>query len=168
MVAERGPQLWDALSAMNSGGEEKQLLEVFDDSQPAMYRLWKRRAQLMVAALPNTIPKERYGPRLMQYVKGGAEQLCEGDLCSQGGGVRIFKLLDETFGPLPMDMLQKALNTSFYELQIKPAESYQQFLARYASADRLLQEQKVDLPAEVKGTMDGQFWVWDVFELQSA
>ena len=122
-----------------------------------MYRLWKRRAQLMVAALPNTIPKEKYGPRLMQYVKGEAEQLCEGitveDLCSEGGDVKIFKLLDEKFGPLPMDMMQKALRTFFYEFQIKPAESYQQFLARFASADRLLQEQKVDLPPEVKGYM---------------
>ena len=64
----------------------------------------------MVAALTNTIPKEKYGPRLMQYVKGEAEQLCEGitveDLGSEGGDVRIFKLLDEKFGPLPMDMLQ--------------------------------------------------------------
>ena len=142
---------------MNGVGEEKQLLEVFDGSNPAMYRLWKRRAQLMVAALPNTIPKEKYGPRLMQYIKGEAEQLCEGitvsDLCAEGGDTKIFKLLDEKFGPLPMDMLQKALRTFFYELQVKPAETYQQFLARYASADRLLQEQKVELPSEVKGYM---------------
>ena len=91
----------------------------------------------------------------MQYIKGEAEQFWENitleDLCSEGGGSRILKLLDEKFGPRPVDLLQKALKTFLYELQVKPAESHQQFLARFASADRLLQEQEVDLPAEVKG-----------------
>ena len=143
---------------MASTGDEKQgTIENFDGSDPGSYRLWKRRAQLLVAALPTTVSKEKYGPRLMQYIKGEAEQLCEGisveDLCSEGGDVKIFKLLDEKYGPRPVDLLHRALKTYFYELTIRPSETYQQFLARYASSVRLLREQSVELPEVVLGYM---------------
>lgn len=44
---------------------EKAKLEVFDGSQPEKFRLWKRRAQLMIASLPSTMSKEKHGPKLM-------------------------------------------------------------------------------------------------------
>ena len=85
---------------MASPGDEKQgTIENFDGSDPRSYRLWKRRAHLLIASLPTTVSKEKYGPRLMQYIKGEAELLCQGisveDLCSEGGEGKIFKLLDE-------------------------------------------------------------------------
>ena len=52
-----------------------------------------------------------------------------------------------------MDLLHTALKTFFYELMIKPSETYQQFLARFATAVRLLEEQEVKLPEVVLGYM---------------
>ena len=43
----------------------------------------------MLAGLPNTVSKEKYGPRLMEATKGEAEVLLEGidvdAICSEGG-----------------------------------------------------------------------------------
>ena len=52
-----------------------------------------------------------------------------------------------------MDLLHTALKTFFYELMIKPSETYQQFLCRFATAVRLLEEQEVKLPEVVLGYM---------------
>ena len=76
-------------------GEDKVTLEAFDDSAPKEYRKWQRRMQLMLASLPSTVAKEKLGPRLMQHMKGEAEQLCETigvqDLCGGGRqGVQVF------------------------------------------------------------------------------
>ena len=101
----------------STGSDDRVALESFDESEPGAYRKWKRRAQLMLAALPNTAPKEKLGPRFMQGIKGEAEQLCERipveDLCSEGGDLKVFKLLDEKFGPRPVDLLHTALKTFF-------------------------------------------------------
>ena len=130
-----------------AGSDDRVLLESFDASDPGAYSKWKRRAQLMLVALPNTVPKEKLGPRLMPVIKGEAEQLCERipveDLCSEGGDVKVFKLLDQKYGTRPVVLLHTALKTYFYELMIKPSESYQQFMARSATAVRLLEEQEV-------------------------
>ena len=53
------------------------MAEPLDGADPSIYRKWKRRAQLMLAALPSTVPKEKLGPRLMQHIKGEAELVCE-------------------------------------------------------------------------------------------
>ena len=58
----------------STGSDDRVALESFDGSEPGACRKWKRRAQLMLAALPNTVPKEKLGPRLMQVIKGEAEQ----------------------------------------------------------------------------------------------
>ena len=115
------PQKEASALAMASAGDEKRgTIENFDGSDAGSYRLRKRPAQLLIASLPTTVSKEKYGPRLMQYVKGEAEQLCEGisvkEQCSEGGEGKIFKLLDEKYGPRPVDLLHKALKTYFYEL----------------------------------------------------
>ena len=39
------------------------------DGDPGVYRKWMRRAQLRLAALPNTMPKQKLGPRLMLRIK---------------------------------------------------------------------------------------------------
>ena len=93
----------------------------------------------MLASLPNTVPKEKLGPRLMQYIKGEAETVCEAiaveKLCAEDGDKLVFKLLDDRFGPQPTDLLQKALKEFFYELQVKQGEPFQQFAARFYAAN---------------------------------
>ena len=44
------------LAVRMSGLDDKVTLEAFDGHGPSAYRTWKGRAQLMLAALPNTIP----------------------------------------------------------------------------------------------------------------
>ena len=109
----------------------------------------------MLAALPNTVPKEKLGPRLMQHVKGEAETASESiaveKLCAEDGDKLVFKLLDERFGPQPTDLLCRALKEFFYELQIKQGETYQQFQARFYAAYQKLEEQEVKLPEKVIG-----------------
>ena len=123
--------------------------------QPNPNRLWKRRAQLMLASLPNTIGKERHGPKLMAYVSGEAEALLEHlrveDICSEGGDAQIWKIMDGKYSPQPIDPLQEGLRGSFYELQVKQGESFLQFSARFPAAQRKLEEQQVALPNVVLG-----------------
>ena len=61
-----------------------------------------RRAQLMLASLPNTVPKEKLGPRLMQCIKREAKAVCEAiaaeKLFSEDGDKVVFNLLDARFG----------------------------------------------------------------------
>lgn len=154
MVAEPCPRFRG--SAMASLSEEKGRIESFDGSDPGMYRRWKRRAQLMLAALPSTVSEAKYGPRLMEFIKGEAETLLEQipvDDLTQTGGDKIWAILDEKFGPQPRDLLQLALRGFFYELQVKPSETFPQFLARFDSANRLLVEQGIKLPSQVLGYM---------------
>ena len=155
MVAEPCPRFRG--SAMASLSEEKGRIESFDGSDPGMYRRWKRRAQLMLAALPSTVSEAKYGPRLMEFIKGEAETLLEqipvDDLTQTGGDKKIWAILDEKFGPQPRDLLQLALRGFFYELQVKPSETFPQFLARFDSANRLLVEQEIKLPSQVLGYM---------------
>ena len=142
---------------MAADGEIKGRLEAFDGSDPAAYRNWKRRAQLMLAALPSTVSKEKYGARLMEVIRGEAEMLLEtlevSEIIKENGEKKIFTILDEKYLPQPRDLLQTALKGFFYDLSIKPGESFQQFLARYDAAIRRLREQKVELPKEVRGFM---------------
>lgn len=137
--------------------DERSKLETFDGSNPGAYRMWKRRAQLHIAGLPNTVPKEKYGPRLMEFVKGEAESLLEAisvdELMKEGGDKQIWQVLDDKYQPQPRDLLQHALKNYFYDLSVRPSESYAQFLARYDAAHRLLKEQSVELPDKVRGYM---------------
>ena len=135
--------------------DEKSRLETFDGSNPGMYRLWQRRAQLMIAGLPTTVPKEKYGPRLMEYIKGEAEALLETipveELIKQDGDKGIWLVLDEKYGPQPRDLLQHALKNYLYDLHVKPGETCLQFMARHDAAIRLLKEQSIELPPPVMG-----------------
>ena len=141
-------------SAADDSGSSGRI-ERFDGNDPSQYRRWKRRARLMLASLPNTVPKEKYGPRLMEFIKGEAEILLEtldiDKICKEGGDDAIFKVLDEKYGPQPVDLLNTAFKTFFYELHIHSGETYMQFHARFTSAIRLLEEQEVKFPEVVKG-----------------
>ena len=129
-----------------AAGDERVTLETFDGSDVSTYRRWKRGAQLMLAAMPNTVPKEKYGAHLLQYIKGEAELVCEAipveKLCQEGGDKLVFELLDEKYGPQPTDLLHRALKDFFYDLQVKSSESFQQFQARYFYATQKLEEQE--------------------------
>ena len=116
-------------------GKTKDRLEVFDGSDPLSYRLWKRRAQLMLASLPSTIKKEQHGPKLMGYITGEAESLLEQleveAICAEGGDKAIWTILDDKYSPQPIDLLQDCLKQFFHELQVKPNETFRQFSARF-------------------------------------
>ena len=137
--------------------DDRPLLETFDGTEPGAYRKWKGRAQLMLAALPSTVQREKFGARLMQYIKGEAELVCETiDVekpCAEGGDKAIFSLVDDKYGPQPTDLLRKALIGLFYELAIQQGETYQQFMARFYHANRRLVEQDIKLPEKVLGFM---------------
>lgn len=141
----------------DGGSSEKAKLEMFDGSGAISYRMWKRRAQLMLASLPSTISEKKCGPKLMGYVAGEAGRLLEHieveKLCEEGGDKLIWTVLDEKYGPRQMDLLQESLKTFFYDFSVKPQEGYRQFSARFTTAQRMLEEQKVTLPNVVLGCM---------------
>lgn len=136
---------------------EKSRLEVFDGAHPEKYRMWKRRAQLMLASLPTTITEKKHGPKLMSYIAGEAEVLLEGievaKICSEDGAKAIWEVLDEKYGPQQIDLLQEAMKTYFHELHVKNGESFRQFHVRYDAARRKLEDLEVKLPPVVLGFM---------------
>ena len=76
-----------------TASDEKAKLEIFDGTHPEKYRLWKRRAQLMLASLPSTINEKKHAPKLMSFISGEAEALLEhlevSKICSEGGDQAI-------------------------------------------------------------------------------
>ena len=130
-------------------------LERFDGSDPSAYKRWRRRAELMLISLPSTYPKEKLGPKLIEYLAGDAELATEHlsveELAVEGGEKKIFKVLDERFKPLEKDDLHEALTEYFHSIAIKPGESMKAFVNRYATCYRKLLQQKVSLPNEVQG-----------------
>ena len=59
-----------------TGKEDGQAkLEKCDGTQPASYRRWRRKAELMLLALPNTFTKDRWGAKLCEYLAGEAEEV---------------------------------------------------------------------------------------------
>ena len=143
------------LSTMAKEGEHQPKLERFDGSDASLYKRWRRRAQLMLMALPNTIPEARYGPKLMEYLTGEAEYAVEhisiADLSKTGGADKIFEALDERFAPLQKDLMSEALQEYFFDVTIKGNEPMKSFSTRFQTAYRKLNEQGVQLPAEVQG-----------------
>ena len=133
------------------------VLETFTGVDPMSYKLWRRKAQLMLASLPTTIGKEKHGAKLMQFVSGEAESLLETldieEICKTGGDKKVLEILDEKYMPRPRDLLHVALKTYFYDMAVKPGEPYQQFLARLDASYRKLREQEVELNATVRGYM---------------
>ena len=95
---------------------------------------------MILAAFPSTIGKEKHGARLMEHIRGEAENLLEtinvDEISQENGDKKIIKILDEKHQPQPRDLLHAAPQGYFYDFAIRPGESYQQFLARYDAALR--------------------------------
>lgn len=76
-----------------SKDEDKVRLERYDGTEPAVYKRWRRKAELMLLALPTTFEKSRWGPKLCEYLSGEAEELIERlsitDLCKDDGYVKV-------------------------------------------------------------------------------
>ena len=135
--------------------EERPKLERFDGSQPSSYRRWRRKAELMLLALPTTYTKDRWGAKLLEYVSGEAEEVCEGlaleKITKEDGHKLIFDALDGRYRELEKEALHNHLHEYFYELKIRPGESYRNMTVRLDTSYRRLQEHSVELPEEVRG-----------------
>ena len=142
------------MSAANRD-EERPRLERFDGSDPASYKRWRRKAELMLLALPSTIAREKWGPKLCEFLYGEAEEVCEGipldKLTGDAGYKLIFETLDARYADLEQDAMQKYLNEYFFKTQIKAGETYRNLTIRLDTAYRNLQEVNVKLPEEVRG-----------------
>ena len=130
-----------------SRDEEKPRLERFDGSDPASYKRWRRKAELMLMALPTTMAKEKWGPKLCEFISGEAEDAIEGiavnKLVAEEGYKLIFEVLDARYADLEQDSLQKYQNEYFFGAQIKAGETYRNLTIRVDTAYRNLQEVKV-------------------------
>ena len=112
-------------------------------------------AELLLLALPTIVGKERWGPRLCEFLAGEAEEACEGisvaKLTGEDGYKQIFEVLDSRYADLEQDVMQKYLSEYFFKTQIKAGESYRNLTIRADTAYRNLQEVGVKLPEEVRG-----------------
>ena len=67
--------------------EDKVRLERFDGTEPAGFKRWRQKAELMLLALPTTFEKTRWGPKLCKFTAGEAEELVENlsveELCKE-------------------------------------------------------------------------------------
>ena len=141
--------------ATSSEASSNTRLEKFNGTDPSLYKRWKRRAQLMLIALPSTFSEEKLGPKLMEFLTGEAELAVEHiaveELCKSGGAQRIFTALDERYGPLAKDEMAEALKEYFFDVSIRPGEVAKNFVTRLGTSSRKLEEQGVKLPPELKG-----------------
>ena len=46
----------------------------FDGSDPSKYKSWKRKSQVHLLGLPDSVPDTKHGPRLMGLLRGKAEE----------------------------------------------------------------------------------------------
>ncbi|CAE7239733.1 TY1B-A [Symbiodinium sp. CCMP2592] len=109
----------------------------------------------MLLALPNTYTKERLGAKLLEYISGEAEEVCESvpleKLTKDGGHELIFQALDERYRELDKEALHKHLSEYFYGTAIRSGETFRNMTVRLDTAYRRLQGHKVELPSEVRG-----------------
>lgn len=98
------------MASTSTAGDDSRL-DTFDGSDPAAYRLWQRRAKIMLAALPSTISSAKYGARLMKHIKGDAESALEAlavdVLAKEGGDGKKIKFFDEKFLPQTRDLYNR-------------------------------------------------------------
>ena len=98
--------------------EDDRKVEIFDGSDASQYRRWRRRAELHLLALPTTFNKERWGPKLLEWVSGEVEELLEDisaeKLREEDGYTLVFKALDDKYRDLKQDEMHRALREYFY------------------------------------------------------
>ena len=128
---------------------------MMEQIEPAVYKRWRRKAELMLLALPTTFEKSRWGPKLCEYISGEAEELIEHlsitDLCKDDGYVKVLEALDEKYQKRKQEEAQIYLKECFYKTVIKQAETYRQFIVRLETTYRHLLSHGIQLPDEVKG-----------------
>ena len=144
------------MAASNKDGEEsRSRLEVFDGTNPSAYKKWRRRAELYLLALPSNYTKERWGPKLLEYIQGEAEDALEHlsieKVTSESGYLDILNILDDRYKELQQEALHRGLREYFYQVMIKPGESYRNFMVRLDTSYRKLVEHSIELPDEVQG-----------------
>ncbi|CAE7603031.1 unnamed protein product [Symbiodinium sp. CCMP2592] len=142
-----------SLGDKDDGRDRK--LEIFDGSNPANYKKWRRRAELHLLSLPSTFSKEKWGPKLLEYVHGEAEETLEDlsieKITKEDGYKQILAILDDKYKERQQDELHHALKEYFYTVTIKQGETYRNFLVRLDTAYRKLVQHGVELPSEVQG-----------------
>ena len=140
---------------MTSKDEVTAKLEKFDGTEPGVYKRWRRKAELMLLALPSTVDKTKWGPKLCEFVAGEAEELIEhpsiAELCKEDGYKAVLKALDEKYLSRKQEELQKYLKEYFYKCVIKQGETFRQFGVRLETSYRHLGEHDINLPSEVRG-----------------
>ena len=141
--------------ASSSKDEERTKLERFDGTEPSTYKKWRRKAELMLLSLPTTYEKNRWGPKLCEYISGEAEELIEhltiSQLCKEDGYAKVLEALDEKYQKTKQMEIQTYLKEYFYKSVIKQGETYRQFVVRLETVYRHLSASNITLPDEVKG-----------------
>ena len=141
--------------ASSSKDEERTKLERFDGTEPSTYKKWRRKAELMLLSLPTTYEKNRWGPKLCEYISGEAEELIEhltiSQLCKEDGYAKVLEALDEKYQKTKQMETQTYLKEYFYKSVIKQGETYRQFVVRLETVYRHLAASNITLPDEVKG-----------------
>ena len=124
--------------------EERPRLERFDGTRPSEYRKWRRKAELMLLALPTTFTKDRWGAKVLEYLAGEAEEVCENipleKIVKEDGHKLVFEALDGKYKELQKDALHKHLTEYFFGTGIRANESYRNLTVRLETAYRRLQE----------------------------
>ncbi|CAL1167422.1 unnamed protein product [Cladocopium goreaui] len=137
--------------------EDRAKLEKFDGTDPSAYKRWRRKAELMLLALPNTFEKSRWGPKLCEYVSGEAEELIEdisiSELCQEGGYKQVLSALDQKYSKRKEEEVQQYLKEYFYRCTIRQNETFRQFVVRLETTYKKLAEHGIELPPTVKGWM---------------
>ena len=130
-------------------------LETFSGEDASEYRRWRRKAELYLMGLPTTVPESKWGARLVEHLRGEAEELMEhvelSTITDDKGYKKVFELLDERYKELDKDELQRCLKSYFYAAPIKNQETYRNFVIRMDTAYRGLTRHKVELPEPVRG-----------------
>lgn len=127
--------------------EERFRLERFDGSEPATYKRWRRKAEIMLLALPSNFEKSRWGPKLCEHIAGEAESLIEHlsieQLCKDDGFKTVLQTLDEKYLARKQEEAQYYLKEYFYKAVIKQGETYRQFAVRLETVYRHLEAHSI-------------------------
>lgn len=104
--------------------------------------------------LPTTVPESKWGARLVEHLRGEAEELMEHvelSTITSDKGYQVFELLDERYKELDKDELQRCLKSYFYAAPIKNQETYRNFVIRMDTGYCGLARHKVELPEPARG-----------------
>ena len=106
-------------------------------------------------ALPSSCTKDRWGPKLLEYIQGEAEDALEHlsieKVTSEKGYEDILGVLDDRYKELQQEALHRGLREYFYQVMIQPGEGCGNFMVRLGTSYRKLVQHGIELPEEVQG-----------------